>query len=201
MGSATGTVITGFFTGMSLILAIGPQNAFILRQGLRREHLAVIVAICAISDALLILAGTAGVGALITNHENVLFIFRWGGAAYLLWFAFTCFRSALHPGALEAQDAPSRGSIIATTLALTWLNPHVYLDTVVMLGTIANQHGDPGRWQFAFGAMAGSIIWFSALGFGARLLAKPLARPTVWRWVDIAVGTVMVLIAYRLARG
>jgi L-lysine exporter family protein LysE/ArgO len=190
--------LAGLLTGLSLIIAIGAQNAFVLRQGIRREHVTVVVAICALSDAVLIIAGTLGIGVLVTTFPVVLDVLKWGGVLYLLWFAFTSFRSALRTQGLKEDAARSAGSVVATTLALTWLNPHVYLDTVVMLGNLANQYGAE-RWLFAGGAAAGSVLWFTGLGVGARTLARPLARPAVWRVIDVVIGVVMVAIAVRLA--
>jgi len=190
--------IAGLLTGLSLIIAIGAQNAFVLRQGIRREHVGVVVAICALSDAVLIAAGNLGIGVLVTTFPVVLEVLKWGGVAYLLWFAFSSFRSALQAQGLKEDAARSAGSVVATTLALTWLNPHVYLDTVVMLGNLANQYGAE-RWLYSAGAAAGSVLWFTGLGFGARALAKPLASPSVWRVIDVVIGLVMVAIAIRLA--
>ena len=190
--------IAGLLTGLSLIIAIGAQNAFVLRQGIRREHVGVVVAICALSDAVLIAAGNLGIGVLVTTFPVVLEVLKWGGVAYLLWFAFSSFRSALKADGLKEDAARSAGSVVATTLALTWLNPHVYLDTVVMLGNLANQYGAE-RWLYSAGAAAGSVLWFTGLGFGARALAKPLASPSVWRVIDVVIGLVMVAIAIRLA--
>ena len=190
--------IAGLLTGLSLIIAIGAQNAFVLRQGIRREHVGVVVAICALSDAVLIAAGNLGIGVLVTTFPVVLEVLKWGGVAYLLWFAFSSFRSALQAQGLKEDAARSAGSVVATTLALTWLNPHVYLDTVVMLGNLANQYGAE-RWLYSAGAAAGSVLWFTGLGFGARALAKPLAKPSVWRVIDVVIGLVMVAIAIRLA--
>ena len=190
--------LAGLFAGLSLIIAIGAQNAWVLRQGIRLEHVGTVVALCALSDVLLIAAGTLGVGALVTTFPVVLVVLKWGGVAYLLWFAFTSFRSAVRPRALTDAAPRSAGSVAATTLALTFLNPHVYLDTVVLLGSLANQHG-PDRWVFAGGAMVGSVVWFTGLGFGARALARPLAKPGVWRAIDTVIGVVMVGIAFTLA--
>ena len=149
---------TGLLTGLALIVAIGAQNAFVLRQGVRREHVGAVVLVCMASDAVLILAGTAGVGALVQAVPWLLEVLRWGGALYLLWFAVSSLRAALRPQGLMAEQAPrTAGSVIATTLALTWLNPHVYLDTVVLLGSLANQHGPDARWVFAAGAVAASV--------------------------------------------
>jgi L-lysine exporter family protein LysE/ArgO len=185
---------TGLLTGLGLIVAIGAQNAYVLRQGLVRSHVATVVAICAASDLILILAGTAGMGAIVAAHPGLLTAFTWAGAAYLVWFGIRSLRSALSPEALSAGGG-TKGSVVATTLALTWLNPHVYLDTVLMLGNLANTHGPSGRWWFAAGAGLGSIAWFSALGFGARLLAKPLARPATWRVVDTLIAVMMFALA------
>ena len=189
--------IAGMLAGFSLIIAIGAQNAFVLRQGIRREHVGVVVSICAACDFVLIIAGTLGVGALVTAHPVVLTVFKWAGAAYLLWFAFTSFRSAMHPQALEMRESSPSRSIVLSALAITLLNPHVYLDTVVMLGNLANQHG-PDRWWFTLGACLASLIWFPALGYGARALAGPLGRPGVWRLIDLVIGMVMIAIAVRL---
>ena len=192
--------VTGVLTGLGLIVAIGAQNAYVLRQGIHRQHVAIVVAICALSDALLIILGVAGVGALIADHPTALNIMKWLGAAYLVWFAITSFRSALKPQALELSGPVKRSGVIATTLALTYLNPHVYLDTVLMLGNIANQHGADGRWWFAGGAVTGSIVWFSALGFGARAVAPLMSKPSVWRVLDVIIGCMMLLIAVLLVR-
>jgi L-lysine exporter family protein LysE/ArgO len=190
--------LTGLVTGLSLIVAIGAQNAYVLRQGLRREHVGIVVVICAVSDLLLIAAGTLGIGTLVRYVPWLLVALTWGGVAYLLWFAYRSFRSAMHPQALSSGEDAGRRSIIAAALALTYLNPHVYLDTVVMLGTLATQQ-DAGRWFFAAGAGTGSIVWFSALGFGARALSGPLGRPATWRVVDVLVGLTMLAVAVRLA--
>jgi L-lysine exporter family protein LysE/ArgO len=192
------TYLTGLATGLSLIVAIGAQNAYVLRQGLRREHVGEVVVICALSDLLLIATGTVGIGALVTYVPWLLVALTWGGVAYLLWFAFRSFRSAMHPQVLESGESVGRRSIVTTALALTFLNPHVYLDTVVMLGTLATQHGGD-RWVFAAGAGTGSIVWFVALGFGATALSRPLGRPSTWRVVDVLVGLTMLAVAVRLA--
>ena len=192
---------TGLLTGLALIIAIGAQNAFVLRQGIRREHVGVVVAVCMVSDAILIVAGTAGIGALVTHSPWVLDALRWGGAAYLTWWAVRSFRSALTPSTLTAEAPRSRGSVVATTLALTYLNPHVYLDTVVLLGSLANQHGPGERWVFAAGAVVGSVLWFASLGYGARALSGVLSSPRTWRMVDLVIGAVMLALAIKLALG
>lgn len=195
-----GIFITGLLAGLALIVAIGAQNAWVLRQGIRREHVGIVVVVCALADALLITVGTLGIGTLVQRFPEVLVALRWGGAAYLVWFAIQSFRSALTDQALnqtEGVTTRSAGKVLATTLALTFLNPHVYLDTVVMLGNLANQQGDL-RWVFSAGAATGSVLWFSALGIGARALARPLNRPGTWKVIDVGVGVVMLLIAARL---
>ncbi|NLG21715.1 MAG: amino acid transporter [Actinomycetales bacterium] len=193
-------LLTGMVTGLGLIIAIGAQNAFVLRQGIRREHIGTVILVCALADILLICVGTAGVGALVSSQPTVLTVVRWLGAAYLLWFALGALRSAARPTGLTASAPVSRGSVLTTTLALTFLNPHVYLDTVLLLGTIAASHGD-ARWWFALGACVGSVLWFSALGLGARALSRPLSSPTTWRVVDLLVAVVMVTLAVGLLRG
>ncbi|MEW1810895.1 LysE/ArgO family amino acid transporter [Pseudarthrobacter phenanthrenivorans] len=190
--------ITGLLTGLALIVAIGAQNAFVLRQGVRKEHVGAVVAVCMAGDAVLILGGTAGIGALVTRFPEALEVLRWAGAAYLLWFAVRSFMAALRPSSLAGQEPRSKNSVIATTAALTFLNPHVYLDTVVLLGSLANQQGAGLRWVFAGGAVTGSVLWFSALGYGARGLAGVLRSPRTWRWIDAGIGLLMVFLAIRL---
>lgn len=191
------TAFTGLLTGLSLIIVIGVQNALVLRQGLRREHVGVVVAVCALGDLMLIGAGTAGMGAIAQAHPGALRVLSWVGAAYLLWSAIGAFRSAAGSDALEVAEPRSRRSVLGTVVAVTFLNPHVYLDTVVMLGSIAASHGAL-RWWFAAGAMAASLLWFGMLGFGARMLSGPLGRPSVWRAVDVLTGCVMLAVAVTL---
>ncbi len=196
--------VSGLGLGLSLIIAIGAQNAFVLRQGLRREHVFLVVAICALSDLLLIAAGVGGAGLLFTAVPWLGEVVRWVGAAFLLLYGLFAARRVLRPSRLTASDdgtAPTRPSAVAvavTCLALTWLNPHVYLDTVVLLGSVASTHGD-WRWAFGAGAGLGSILWFSVLGFGARLLAPVFARPVAWRVLDAVIAVVMVVLAVTLA--
>ncbi|WP_299038409.1 LysE/ArgO family amino acid transporter [uncultured Pseudokineococcus sp.] len=197
--------LSGLGLGLSLIVAIGSQNAFVLRQGLRGEHVGAVVAVCTASDAVLIAAGVAGVGALVQQAPELLVAVRVGGAAFLLGYAVVAARRALRPGgdALEESAAPARGSrrgALVTALALTWLNPHVYLDTVVLLGSVAAGQGE-ARWAFGAGAVAASVLWFSALGFGARLLRPLFARPGAWRVLDGAIAVVMALLAASLLAG
>ncbi|WP_136193548.1 LysE/ArgO family amino acid transporter [Actinomyces procaprae] len=192
--------VTGFATGLGLIVAIGAQNAWVLRQGVRREHVGLVVAICALSDLALIAIGTGGIGVVARLAPWVLEVLRWGGVLYLLGFAISSFRSAMRPGALEQEQARPASSVALTTLALTWLNPHVYLDTVLMLGTVTNGFG-AARWVAAAGAGAASILWFTALGLGARALSGPLSSPRTWRVLDVLVGLVMLGVALHLALG
>lgn len=197
--------LTGLAFGLSLIVAIGAQNAFVLRTGLRREHVLPVVAMCALSDAVLIAAGVAGLGTLVDRHPAVLTVARLAGAAFLLGYAVVAARRALRPGAaLTADDGdatPRRvWPVVATCLALTWLNPHVYLDTVVLLGSVAGTHGGD-RWWFGGGAVLGSLLWFTGLGYGARLLRPLFARPGAWRVLDGVIALVMTAIAASLLLG
>ena len=192
-------VVAGFLSGAALIIAIGAQNAFVLRQGIRREHVLPIVLVCALSDAVLIALGVAGIGALVTAAPLVFEIVRWVGAAFLLGYAIFAARRAIRPKALEAATTTtsSLAAAVLTALALTWLNPHVYLDTVLLLGSLAASHGDQ-RWLFAAGAIAASVAWFAGLGFGARGLRGLFARPVAWRVLDLCIAVVMLVLAIRL---
>lgn len=183
----------GLGLGLSLIVAIGAQNAFVLRQGLRLEHVSAVVAVCAVSDAVLILAGVAGNSWLSGRLPDAITAIRLAGAAFLLGYAALAARRALRPSSITVDTGGTRSGLLATIaacLALTWLNPHVYLDTVLLLGSVADSHGT-WRWWFAVGAAAGSVIWFSALGYGARLLRPLFARPAAWRVLDAAIAVVM----------
>ena len=196
------TFLAGLGTGLSLIIAIGAQNAFVLRQGLKREHVFLVVLFCALSDALLITLGVAGLGSLIQALPVLLEFMRFGGAAYLIWFGFSAAKRALKPGVLSAQGGEPRmlWATLATAASLTFLNPHVYLDTVILLGSVANQF-DPSQWIFAIGAIAGSFAWFFSLGYGARLLAKFVTRESFWRVLDGVIALVMFVIAGTLLIG
>jgi len=190
----------GLGFGMSLIVAIGAQNAFVLRQGLRREHVFTIVAICALSDALLILLGILGLGALIAGLPVLLRIIELAGGAFLITYGVLAARRAIKPNKLIADPsgAPLKwGTAAATALALTYLNPHVYLDTVLLLGSVAGTYG-ADRWWFGIGAAIGSVIWFSALGFGARLLKPVFAKAVAWRILDAFIALVMFAIGLSL---
>ncbi|MCR2763939.1 LysE/ArgO family amino acid transporter [Microbacterium sp. zg.B48] len=222
------SALAGLGLGFSLIIAIGAQNLFVLRQGLRREHVVLVAAICAISDAVLIALGVSGVGLVLTAVPWLIDVVRWAGAAFLFAYGLLAARRAWRPsgGALAPTETPSdpldrspRATTVApqtpqasaliaraapralpvalTCLALTWLNPHVYLDTVFLLGSIASTHGH-ARWLFAAGAMAASVIWFFALAFGARYLSRWLGTPRAWRILDAVIALVMVGIGVSL---
>lgn len=193
-------VVPGFLAGLSLIIAIGAQNAFVLRQGLTRKHVALVVLICAASDLALIAIGIAGLGAIINSLPWLLEVIRWFGVAYLTYFAFTAAKSAFKSHVLDASGSASasRKKVLTTALALTFLNPHVYLDTVILLGSIGNQF-DADRWFFGLGAMLSSVVWFTSLGFGARAASKFMAKPIFWRVLDSVIAVVMVSIAITLA--
>ncbi len=190
--------LAGFALGFSLILAIGAQNAFVLRQGLRGEHVLAVVLVCAVSDAVLIAAGVAGFGALTAMVPGLERVMRYGGAAFLLVYGARAFRAAWRGGAVLEAGAGAGGlrRAVLTCLALTWLNPHVYLDTVVLLGAVSAQYSD--RLAFGVGAVAASFTFFFALGYGARLLAPLFRRPASWRLLDAGVGAVMWAIAWAL---
>ena len=191
----------GFGLGLSLIMAIGAQNAFVLRQGLKQQHVLAVVLICALSDAVLIIAGVAGFGTLVKALPWLEPAMRFGGAAFLLVYGFRAFRAAWRGGeALEAgQGAGSLRAAVLTCLAFTWLNPHVYLDTVVLLGSISSQYSN--KLAFALGGMTASFAFFFSLGFGARLLAPLFAKPVAWRILDAVVGAIMWTIALKLTFG
>lgn len=233
--------LAGLGLGLSLIIAIGAQNVFVLRQGLRREHILAVVLVCALSDIALIALGIAGLGALIEQLPGLITVVRWLGAAFLIGYGLLAARRALRAdkgldvlveegeeatlgvtsaahaetGATTASLAPATSLAVATkrigastslrttvltVLALTWLNPHVYLDTVFLLGSIANSHGDD-RWAFGIGAAIASIVWFTALGFGARLLGRLLRTATAWRVFDGLIAVLMVSMGVLLVVG
>ena len=198
MSTAAGA---GLLTGLSLIIAIGAQNAFVLRQGLARQHVGPVVAVCAVSDAVLIVAGVSGIGAVVAHAGWVLDVVRWLGVAFLASYGVVSLVRARRPATLEAAraGAPSRRAAVGRALALTYLNPHVYLDTVLLLGSIANQHGSGDRWWFAIGAVAGSILWFTGLGYGASAGQRLLATPRAWQVLDVLIGLTMLAIALSLA--
>jgi L-lysine exporter family protein LysE/ArgO len=194
-------VASGLALGLGLIVAIGAQNAFVLRQGLRLEHVAAVVAVCALSDLALIIAGVLGAGAALSRLPWLVPVVCFAGAAFLFSYGMLAARRALRPGALLPDARGARAGLVVTVgtcLALTWLNQHVYLDTVVLLGSTASTYG-AHRWQFAAGAGLGSIVWFTGLGYGARLLRPVFARQAAWRVLDGGIAVVMVALAVSLA--
>ncbi|MEU8607711.1 LysE/ArgO family amino acid transporter [Actinoplanes sp. NPDC048791] len=192
------STVAGFAASLVLIVAIGAQNAFVLRQGLRREHVLPVVLTCAVSDLMLIAAGIAGLGAVVTARPTAVTVIRWAGAAFLFTYAALAAKRAWRPGTLKPTDqAPATlRATLLTCLALTYLNPHVYLDTVLLLGSVAQQH--PHRWLFGIGAAVASGVWFSALGLGAHRLAPVLSRPAAWRVLDGLIAVVMAGVATTL---
>jgi L-lysine exporter family protein LysE/ArgO len=226
---------------LSLIVAIGAQNAFVLRQGLRRAHVGPVVTVCTVSDIVLIVAGVTGIGAIVKHAAWALQAARWLGVAFLAWYGLSSAWRARRPSALSvppdgtpavastgvastgvastgvastgvASTAVASTGVASTgvagaglaatlsrTLALTWLNPHVYLDTVVLIGSIATTHGPSGRWLFALGAAVASTLWFAGLGFGARFAAPLLTTPRAWQVLDLLIAATMLGIAAKLA--
>ena len=193
-------LLPGFLLGLSLIVAIGAQNAFVIRQGLAKQHVLLIVIICALADALLIALGIAGLGAIISSLPMLLEVIRWFGVAYLTWFAVKSFRAAFANQTMDAAGGKSvsRSKIVATVLGFTFLNPHVYLDTVIFIGSIGNQFHE-NRWFFAAGAMLASVVWFFAIGFGARSLSRFMSRPVFWKALDLVIAAIMIALAILLA--
>lgn len=208
------TYLAGLGLGFSLIIAIGAQNLFVLRQGIRREHVLVVALICAVSDAVLIMLGVSGVGLALQALPWLIDVVRWAGAVFLVTYGLLAAKRAWRPTgeALEVsdQDQQSRSPastatatrtrlapVVLTVLALTWLNPHVYLDTVFLLGTVANTHGEL-RWLFAAGAVTASFVWFFGLAFGARHLGRWLSTPRAWRILDAIIAVVMIAIGVSL---
>ena len=197
------STVAGLITGLSLIVAIGAQNAYVLRQGLARDHVGIVVAICTVSDIILIVAGVSGIGTIIEKAPWAIDAVRWFGVAFLTWYGVSTLLRARKAESLHAANGVSTGArgIAVRALALTWLNPHVYLDTVLLLGSIANHEGPTGRWWFALGACVASTVWFCGLGYGARLAARLLASPRAWQILDVLIGLTMLAIALKLALG
>ena len=187
---------SGVLSGFALIIAIGAQNAFVIRQGLLRQHVLTVVLFCAISDALLIAAGTAGLGKAIESAPEVLEIVRWFGVTYLIFFGLKSLRSAFRHNTLtlEQGNLVSRKRTILTVLGLTFLNPHVYLDTVIFLGSIANQF-PADKWFFSAGAMTASFLWFFFIGFGSKMAARFMVKVVFWKVLDLAVAIIMFTLA------
>ena len=197
--------VTAFLKGLGLggglIVAIGSQNAYLLRQALKREYVLTCIAICILCDIALIAAGVAGMGELISGAPGLLLWIKLAGAGFLFWYGLRAARSALNPAVMETdgdKPATSRYAVVAAMLAFSLLNPHVYLDTVVLLGSIGGQQIGDGRIYFALGAMIASVIWFSSLGFGARFLIPVFARPRAWQILDGVIAVVMWVLAVTL---
>ena len=201
--SITADLIAGFLAGAALIIAIGAQNSFVLRQGIGREHVLPVVLVCASADALLIVAGIAGLGALIQSLPIVLDVARYGGAAFLVAYGLAAGRRTLRPRELTVDPGvrTSLSTALTACLAFTFLNPHVYLDTVILLGSLASQRGDSGRWVFGIGAATASFVWFLALGYGARLLGPLFRRPIAWRVLDSLIALIMLGLGVTLLAG
>ena len=196
--------VTGFTLGASLIVAIGAQNAFVLRQGLRREHVGPVVAVCSLLDIVLMAVGVVGLGAVGGVHPGWLEGAALAGAAVLALYALSAFWRALKPQALSADaqgGAKPLGHVLAQVLGFSVLNPHVYLDTVVLLGGIAATHGPQGRWWFGAGACVASAVWFVGLGYGARRAHRLLSSARAWQVLEVLIGLTMLAIAVHLARG
>lgn len=196
--------LKGLGLGAGLIVAIGSQNAHVLRMGLKRQHVGLTVAVCIVCEVLLVGVGVAGIGTAVERSPVLLALAQWGGALFLVWYGLRAWRAAFSNGALNA--APHAAGLrpqeaLATVLAVTLLNPHVYLDTVVLLGAIGGQQGPQGKWWFALGAMSAATAWFILLGFGARLLAPWFARPVAWKVLDGVIGIVMFALAATLVAG
>jgi len=194
----------GFGLGASLIVAIGAQNAYVLRLGLRREHVFVAALFCALADLTLIAAGVFGLGALVRGQGWFLLVMTWGGAAFLTWYGVKAVRRAFRSETMEEGASTGRAGLPATLASLaafTFLNPHVYLDTVILLGGLGARHPDPGRLWFAIGAGCASFAWFFGLAYGARLLAPAFRKPVTWRVLDGVIAAVMLFLAVSLVWG
>ncbi|WP_425105738.1 LysE/ArgO family amino acid transporter [Ancylobacter sp.] len=198
--SLAAPALEGFLLAASLIVAIGAQNAFVLRQGLARRHVFAVATFCVLADATLILAGVAGLGTLVQQSPRLLTVVTLAGSAFLFAYGMMALRRALHPGGLSARGAaePRLAPALMTVAALTFLNPHVYLDTVVLLGSLSARHVGWARAAFAVGAACASAVWFYGLGYGARFLAPLFARPVAWRVLDGVIALIMTLIAVSL---
>jgi len=191
--------LPGLLSGLSLIMAIGAQNAYVIRQALARQHVFLLATFCFLADAILIAAGTAGLGALIESAPIAMEFIRWFGVLYLLWFAFNSAKSAFKGDVMDVSGGTklSIKKTLITIAGLTFLNPHVYLDTVIFLGSLGNQFAD--KWIFALGASCGSAIWFYGVSYGARGLSSFITKPLFWKILDISIAAVMVAIAVMLA--
>jgi L-lysine exporter family protein LysE/ArgO len=228
------TALTGLFFQLTVIVGVGPQNIVLLRQGVRRWGVGLVVAVCTLGDLILLPAGTAGVSVVVERMPVLLEILRWGGVAYLLWFASTCLRDVRHPTPIDTSTerpsvetvtvhSPDAGSdsavatltriplrtrvttrmpalaALPTALAVTFLNPAAWVDGMIVFGTMSNQYGSDGKWVFTVGALVGSVLFFVGVGYAARLLARPLSKVSVWRWINLGIGVLMLAMAARLA--
>jgi L-lysine exporter family protein LysE/ArgO len=196
---------SGFILSVGLIMAIGAQNAYVLRQGLRRQHVGLTVGVSALCDGVLILVGVAGLGAMFAANPDWMSVARYGGAAFLVWYGLRSLRSALRGAAkrfdVHSGTGLSRGQALLAAAAFSLLNPHAYLDTVVLIGSIGSQQSESLRPIFAAGAISASLVWFLLLGYGARLLAPVFVRPTAWRVLDALVAAMLWSIALFLLLG
>ncbi len=194
-------LLSGFGLSLSLIVAIGAQNAFVLRQGLKREHVLTVVLVCTICDFGLIVLGVLGFGGLVARFPPLTSIAAWGGALFLIVYGIVALRNALQVSeGLKSEQSGSLSYRVAllTALALSLLNPHVYLDTVVLIGSLAAQYQNETRLLFGVGASFASLSWFFALGFGARFLAPIFSHPTSWRLLDSVIALIMWSLAFSL---
>jgi len=196
-------LLSGFALGGSLIIAIGAQNAFVIRQGVINQYVFWVCAFCSLSDAILIWAGVFGLAAVLERMPMLLPIMRYGGALFLLWYGVSALRSALRTEAMAEANvqAQSLGAALSLCAAFTWLNPHVYLDTVVLVGSIANARADGEQVPFALGASLASLAWFFALGYLAKALRKVLSQPSVWKWIDFVIAGIMFYLAMKIGLG
>ncbi|MDC6379537.1 LysE/ArgO family amino acid transporter [Pseudomonas graminis] len=193
--------LNGLLVSLGLIMAIGTQNAYVLAQSLRREHHLSVALLCIVCDAVLVAAGVFGLANVLAHNPTLLAVARWGGVVFLLWYGAMALRRALSPQSLAQRDADgqrSRRAVLLTALAVTLLNPHVYLDTVLLIGSLGAQQAVPGA--YVAGAASASVLWFSTLAIGAAWLAPWLARPTTWRLLDLMVAVMMFSVAVQLIR-
>lgn len=195
-----GIAFAGFMTSLSLIAVIGAQNAFVLRHGIANAHIRLIVTLCSLSDVLLIAVGVHGVGAVIASNPWANTVARYGGAAFLVGYGVLAARRAVRPRAMVVvyQADGSRRAAALACLTITWLNPAVYVDTVVLVGSLAGQYGRHGQWLFGAGAATASVLWFHTLGYGARYLGPLFERPVAWRVLDAVIAVVMLVLAVAL---
>ena len=193
-------LISGFLASLSLIIAIGAQNAYVIRQGLLRSHVTLVVLFCSLADAFFIILGVGGLGTFVQSQPKALEYIRWFGVAYLTWFGVKSVRAALSTQSftVATSERQSSGKVLLSLITFTFLNPHVYLDTVILLGSIANQFTDQ-RWYFALGASTASVTWFTTIGYGARAASKFMTKPIFWKVLDSVIAVIMFTIAITLA--